>query len=237
VSDSGTDTATRPGPEAPAPRNSVLWIVIGVLAVLSAVIAALVIFSNAEAPAKKPEAAAAVRADDESLHVGSSDAPTKVVVYEDFASPQSREFEIASRDFLRIEAARGKVQVEYRPFAVGDDGYSTDALQAWAGVLGAGTPNQALAYHDVLFDRQPSTGSPTPSELVTWAEDKGISSQGVHAAMAQPDDALAAAAARAAQAAGATRPPMVVLGGTPLTADSPTGLADALQRRILELER
>ena len=221
--------------EAPAERNTVLLMALGALGVISAVIAALVIFSSGEGPADKPEAAAPVRAGEASLTVGRSDAPTKVVVYEDFASPESREFEIASRDFLRIEAARGSVQVDYRPFVAGSDAYSTDALQAWGGVLSAGTPKQALAFHDVLFDRQPSSGSPTPSELVTWAQDKGIDSRRVQAAMAQPADALAAAAARAAHEAGASRAPYVLLGDTPLSASSPTALADALQRRILAL--
>ena len=210
--------------------------VVGGLALISAVIAGLVIFSSGEGPADKPEAAAPIHAGDASLSVGKSDAASKVVVYEDFASPQSREFEMGSRDFLRIEAAQGTVQVEYRPFTTGAGGYSADALQAWGGVLAAGTPKQALAFHDVLFDRQPASGSPTPSELVTWAEDKGIHDKAVQAAMAQPGDALAAAAGQAAREAGATRPPFVVLDGKPLSADSPTALADALQRRILELE-
>jgi hypothetical protein len=54
--------------------------------------------------------------------------------------------------------------------------------------------------------------------------------------MAQPDDRLAADAARAARKAGATRPPLVLVDGSALKAASPTELADALQRRILELE-
>jgi protein-disulfide isomerase len=232
-----TQTVRDPDPEAPAARSTVLPYVIGGLALISAVIAGLVIFSSGEGPADKPEAAAPIRAGDASLSVGKTDAPSKVVVYEDFASPQSREFETGSRDFLRIEAAQGRVQVEYRPFATGSSGYTADALQAWGGVLTAGTPKQALAFHDVLFDRQPASGSPTPSELVTWAEDKGIHDKAVHAAMAQPGDALAAAADQAAREAGATRPPFVVLDGKPLAADSPTALADALQRRILELEQ
>ena len=230
-----SQTVRDPDPEAPAARSTVLPYVIGGLALISAVIAGLVIFSSGEGPADKPEAAAPARAGDVSLTVGRRDAPTRVVVYEDFGSPGSRELEMASRDFLRIEAAQGSVQVEYRPFAAGAGAYSTDALQAWGGVLSAGTPKQALAFHDVLFDRQPSSGSPTPSELVTWAEDTGIRAKSVHAAMAQPGDALAAAAGRAAREAGATHPPFVVLDGKTLSADSPTALADALQRRILEL--
>jgi len=214
----------------------VLLVVIGALAAISVVVAALVIFSSGEGPAEKPEPAAAVSAGDQSLVVGKSTAPVKVVVYEDFASPESRGFEIASRDFLRIEAARGSVQVEHRPFSASTADYSREALQAWAGVLRAGTPEQALAFHDVLFDRQPASGAPTPSELVTWARESGIRDDAVFEAMATPDEELVAAAGRAARDAGADTTPLVVLDGTPVTAGSPTDLADKVQRAILEKE-
>lgn len=214
-----------------------LLLVIGGLAAISVVIAALVVFSNSQAPAEKPEAAAPVRAGDQSVVVGRSGAPTKVVVYEDFASPESREFEIASRDFLRIGAARGRVQVEYRPFVASTAGYSSGAMQAWGAVLRAGTPKQALAFHDVLFDRQPSSGDFAADQLATWAEDAGIDDVDVLAAVSQPDEALVASANRAAREAGLRRPPLVLLDGVPLSAPSPTDLADALQRRVLGGER
>jgi protein-disulfide isomerase len=217
----------------------VLLVVIGALAAISVVVAALVIFSSGEGPAERPEPAAAVRAGEQSVVVGRGTAPTQVVVLEDYASPESRAFEIASRDFLRIEAARGSVQVEYRPFATGA-GYSRDAFLAWAGVLRAGTPDQALAFHDVLFDRQPDDASaepPTPRQLVTWAKDVGVRDDAVFAAMATDDEELVAHAARAAREAGADRTPLVLLDGEPVTAETPTGLADALQRAILRQER
>ena len=109
--------------------------------------------------------AAQVRVGEQAVIVGKDSAGTKVVVYEDFASPESRELAIASRDFLQIEAARGSVEVEYRPIAVEDDSYSRDAITAWAGVLRAGTPTQALTFHDELFDRQPDPGSDVMPEF------------------------------------------------------------------------
>ena len=218
-------------------RNRRLLITLAIVVVLSAVVAGFVIFSGGGDSTTAAPVAVPAKASGQALVVGSNDkAKYKVVVYEDFLCPYCRQFETSSRDFLRIEAAQGTVQVEYRPFTTGAGGYSADALQAWGGVLAAGTPKQALAFHDVLFDRQPASGSPTPSELVTWAEDNGIHDKAVQAAMAQPGDALAAAAGQAARQDGATRPPFVVLDGKPLSADSPTALADALQRRILELE-
>jgi protein-disulfide isomerase len=233
VSDTGTRTATRPDPEPPVERNNVLLIVVGVLTALSVVIAALVIFSEGGGSATKPVARAQVRAVDAALVVGKDDAPTKVVVYEDFASQPSRELDIASRDFLKIEAARGRVRVEYRPFATGTDPYSAQAMAAWTGVLSAGTPNQALTFHNLLFDRQPDPGSNVTPEFTSWAKEKGIDESKVLDAIGSPDQSLIAQGSDAATAAGVSGTPMVIVNGKPFTAATPVALADKLQRLLL----
>jgi protein-disulfide isomerase len=220
-------------PEAPAARNPVLLIVLGVLGVISAVIAGLVIFSSGEGPAQKPEAVAPVRAGDQAVLVGKSSAPTKVTVYEDFGDPESRALEIASRDFLRIDAAQGHVQVEYRPFVAGDDLYSADAGAAWVALLGSGTPKQALTFHDLVFDRQPEPGATEKPDFVSWAAATGINEKSVLDAMASPDATLTEGANQAAARAGITRAPVVLVDGKPVTADSPVALADKLQRMLL----
>jgi hypothetical protein len=230
-------TATPPDGETPQERNTVLLIVVGVLAAISVVVAALVIFSSGGEPAEKPAARAEVRATDHALVVGRDDASSKVVVYENLGSADSRELDLASRDFLRIEAARGQVQVTYVVYSPGDADYGAEALRAWAGVLSAGTPQQALAFKDVLLDRQSDAGTPTPSQLVEWAKDAGIRAADVHAAMARDNTTYVDAANQAASSAGARLGPLVVLDGKPLSADSPTALADRLQREVLARER
>ena len=57
-------------------------------------------------------------------------------------------------------ADKGTVQVEYRPFHLLQDDYSTRALSAWAAVLEQGTPKQALSFHDLLYDNQPYEAAP-----------------------------------------------------------------------------
>lgn len=220
-------------PEAPAARNPVLLIVIGVLVVLSAVIAGLVIFSSGEGPAQQPEAVAPVSAGDRAVLVGKSSAPTKVTVYEDFGDADSRALEIATRDFLRIDAAQGRVQVEYRPFVTGDDLYSREACAAWAAVLESGTPKQALTFHDLVFDRQPDPGSQEKPDFVSWAAARGFEGKSVLDALASPDARLVDGATQAAARAGVTRAPMVLVDGKPVTAASPVALADKLQRMLL----
>ena len=212
-----------------------LLIAVIALATLSVVIAALVIFSSGEEPARKPDPEAQVRAGEQAVIVGNESARTKVVVYEDFASQESRAFDIGSRDFLEIEAARGTVEVEYRPIAVEEDPYARVAIAAWAGVLRAGTPAQALSFHDMLFDRQPDAGAGAP-ELDTWARDAGIDDPDVLDAIEVEDTQVIAEANRAATQAGVTDTPTVLVDGEPLAAASPTALADKLQRLLLRAD-
>jgi protein-disulfide isomerase len=224
---------TSPEDEEP-PRGRRLLFILVALGVVSAVIAGVVIFSGggSTAPPEAPEAQ--LRANGESLTVGSADAPMKVVVYEDFGGRQSRDFETGSRDFLRVEAAQGKVQVEYRPFSLAD-GYSRSALEAWAAVLDGATPKQALAFHDELFDRQPPSGSaaPTASELEAWAVQAGVDKGLASDALERSDPEFVEAATRSARAAKVESAPAVLVDGNPFGSHNGLELADQLQRKIL----
>src|SRR5437762_1568377 len=91
-----------------------ILLVLAVLGAVSALVAGVVIFSSGETkPPKDP--VASLRVAGQALVVGRPSALTKVVVYDDFGSGPSREFETASRDFLLDEAAQDNVRVEYRP--------------------------------------------------------------------------------------------------------------------------
>jgi protein-disulfide isomerase len=145
-------------------RNRKILIVGVVLVVLAAVVAAGVLLSGGDKPASAGPAPKAVAAG-QALKVGDNpDAKVKVVVYEDFLCPYCREFEAATRSFIRKDAEEGKVLVEYRPFHLLQDEYSTRALTAWGAVLQKGTGRQALAFHDLLYDKQPyEQDAPTSS--------------------------------------------------------------------------
>lgn len=221
--------------ETPPQRSRLLFIVIAVVGTLSAVFAAVVIFSNSTAektPAKDP--VAQVRAGDHSMSIGMTKAETKVVVYEDFGSADSRTFEISSRDFLRIEAARGDVVVEYLPVTLADADYSAGALASWGVVLQQGRAQQALALHDLLFDVQPSPGDTARQEFSALARKAGVKDSGVLDSLRAPDEAWAASTRQEARAAGVSTTPSVRVDGKPLTASSPVALADELQRLVLK---
>jgi len=224
---------TSPEDEEP-PRSRRLLFILVALGVVSAAIAGVVIFSSGGSTAPPAEPEAKLRTSGESLTVGSSDAPTKVVVYEEFSNRRSRDFETASRDFLRVEAAQGRVLVEYRPFSVAD-GYSQRALEAWAVVLEGGTPKQALAFHDELFDRQPASGQapPAASDLEAWAGDAGVDKALASGLAERSDPEFVEAATRSARTAGVGAAPTVLVDGEPFGSGNGVELADQLQRKIL----
>jgi protein-disulfide isomerase len=227
---------TSPSSDADSPpeRNQRLLLVLGALAVVSAVIAGVVIFSSSgSTPAKEP--VAQVRTSGGALVEGRASAPRKIEVYDDFGDPASREFEIASRDFLEVEAAQGHVLVEHHPYSV-TAGYSRQALEAWAAVVGHGSATQAKVFHDELFDRQPAdqSAAPTPAELEAWADQVGVDKGVVSEALASPDSAFFDSARASARAAGIEQPPTVLVDGSTLGRGTGIELADQLQRRILD---
>ena len=229
-----TVSTTSEDGDGPPERSHRLLIGLVALGVVSVVIAAVVIFSSGGSTTRPEDPEAELRAGGESLIVGNPDAPNKVTVFEDFGDPHSRDFEVASRDFLQVEAAQGDVQVEYRPFPQ-TDGYSLLAIEAWAAVLEGGTAKHAMAFHDELFDRQPAVGEAPPSdaELEAWAVDVGVDEGLVSDALERPDPAFVEATVRSAGVAGVKTVPTVLIDGKPFGTGTGVELADQLQRKIL----
>ncbi len=225
-------TPSSPEEDGPPELSRRLLIGIAVLGVVSAVIAGVVIFSSGGSTKRAEDPVAKLRTSGESLIVGDSGAATEVVVYEDFGNRQSREFEIASRDFLEVEAAQGDVVVEYHPLPQAK-GYSLLATQAWAAVLANGTAKQAMAFHAELFDRQPADGAAAAAQLEEWAAAAGVDEGLVTDALEQPDSAFVEAARQSARAAGITSAPTVLIDEKPSGSGTGVELADQLQRKIL----
>jgi protein-disulfide isomerase len=217
-------------------RNRRLLITLAIVVVLSAVVAGFVIFSGSGDTTTASTASAPAKASGQALVVGKNDkAKYKVVVFEDFLCPFCRQFETSSRDFLRADAKKGTVQVEYRPFHLLQDDYSTRALSAWAAVLQQGTPAQALKFHDLLYDNQPyeqDPSKPGASKLASWAKKSGVTSKSVLAATGQSDGAFVSAADATATKAGVDGTPTVFVNGKQLTGSSVSDIVDNLERTI-----
>jgi protein-disulfide isomerase len=214
-----------------------LGLIAGIVIVIGAIIAAGVIFGGGSGKDATPvdQAKLQPRAGDHSLLIGPADAATKVVIYEDFQCPYCREFEMSSRDFLHEYAAKGKVQVEYRPFnLLSSLPYSERALDAFIAVLEKGTPGQALELHDALYDHQPyeqSSDSVSVDDIKGWVEDTGAGEAAV-SAIQDDHEAWFTAAMKAAKDAHVQGTPTVLVNGQPLQAPSVGAMATQLEQMI-----
>jgi len=190
-----------------------------VVAAVAAVIAGgFAVNSLRDDSAETAASAPAAGAGDHGLTIGPPSAPHQVVVYEDFLCPYCGEFEKASHAELARLADQGKVQVEYRPFVLLDrvGPYSGRATALWGLVLEHDGPEVAKAYHDLLFQQQPSESGPFPSteELVALAGEAGADVDALTASVdAGEGKAWAEAATDAALDAGVTGTPTVLLDG------------------------
>ncbi len=166
--------------------------------------------------------AAPAGASDYSLGVGDPDAPTEVVVYEDFLCPFCGQFEAASGEELQRLADAGQVYVEYRPLnflgRIGD--YSERATNAFAAVLDTEGPAVAKTFHDELFANQPSESGPFPDDdaLVDLAVEAGADEAAIRPAIEDLafEDWVSQATEEAAEA-GVTATPTILVDGEPFT--------------------
>jgi protein-disulfide isomerase len=220
--------------QATRERRRRLLITAGVVVVLALVVTIGVLLGGGGNTPSTAGTEVAAKAEGQALVVGTDPDAPKVVVYEDFLCPYCREFESSSRSTLRDAAAKGTVLVEYRPFHLLDDDYSTRALTAWAAVLQKGTPQQALRLHDLLFENQPYESDPDKpgvDDLVALARKAGVKDQAVLDAIGGDDRAFVDAAGTSATEAEVQGTPTVVVDGKQLQG-SPSQLADQLEQRF-----
>jgi protein-disulfide isomerase len=125
----------------------------------------------------KPATPPAGATDNFGMRIGDADAPKEIVVYEDFLCPFCGQLEATVRDQLSAAVEAGEVSVEYRPlgFLARTSDYSPESANAFAVVLDAAGPEVATAFHDLLFDNQPSEQGPFPDadDLVDLAVEAG----------------------------------------------------------------
>lgn len=169
------------------------------------------------------------------LVIGKPTAKVKVVVYEDFLCPYCREFEESTRDFLHAAAAKGKVEVEYRPFHLLPEHYSTDALNAFYGVLKSSKALAALKFHDSLYDNQPyetASSFPDAAKLAQWAKAAGADGASAQTAVTAGDPTFQKAMDALAKASGLTGTPTIFVNGRQLQGASISAMADNLETTI-----
>ena len=222
---------------ARAERNRRIAIVGAVVAVLAVIVAAGFWYtSGSDSGGPAAATTAETSAGDHSLVVGdNAQAKVKVVVYEDFLCPFCHEFEESSRDFLHAAAAKGKVEVEYRPFHLLQPQYSLDALNAFGAALKSATPTEALRFHDVLYDKQPyenASSFPGADDLASWAKGVGVDGDTVSAAVSADDKTYADAADALATKAKVPGTPTIFVNGKTLAGSSVAQMVENLQTMI-----
>jgi len=202
-------------------RNRRLALVAGIVVLLGAIVAAGAWYGGGGGSdaSRSSKGAESVVAGDASLKVGDPDAPVKVVVYEDFLCPYCRELEVSTRDFLRENADKGRVYVEYHPInLLRQYDYSAKAMNAWAAVLKHASPQDALELHNLFFDKQPyeQDADGHIGDIEGWAKDVVGDNSKVLDAMKSQDTAFFATAQRAMTDDNINSTPTVFLNGKEL---------------------
>jgi len=218
-------------------RNRRVALVAGIVVLLGAIIAGGTWYSSGGGSDKPGDATAAhVAAGELGLQVGKSDAPVKVVIYEDFQCPFCRELEASTRTFLRENAAKGKVYVEYQPInLLGDLPYSAKALNAFAAVLHSASPEAALKLHDLLYDNQPyeqDSAKVTDSQIAAWVKQAGGDNATVREAMKTRDATYFNVVNQLMASQGIQSTPTVLVNGKPLPPTSVAAMVSAIEKAV-----
>jgi protein-disulfide isomerase len=220
-------------------RKRRLALVVGIVVLLGAIVAGGAWYSSGgSAEPSTSSVTPQVKAGELGLQVGKSDAPVKVVIYEDFQCPFCRELESSTRTFLRENAAKGKVYVEYQPIhLLRDLPYSTRALNAFAAVLHSASPQAALKLHDLLFDNQPyeqDSGKVTDSQIAAWVKQAGGDNATVRESMKTPDETYFNVVNQLMASKGIQSTPTVFVNDQELPATSVTDMVGAIEKAVTD---
>lgn len=101
-------------------------------------------------------------------------------IYEDFQCPACRSLEEVSGPTIKNLAAEGKVKVVFRPLTIfGSEPTKSNSVRA-AAAARCVPAGQWVAYHDKLFEEQPSETVEgfAIDDLVAWGKDVGITDPG-----------------------------------------------------------
>jgi protein-disulfide isomerase len=230
-------TAAIRSAQARKERNRRVGLIAGIVVLLCAVVAGGTWYaSGTGAKTTSGSDEVTVTAGATSLGVGDASAPVKVVIYEDFQCPYCRELESSTKDFLRENAAKGKVYVEYQPInLLSQLPYSEKALNAWAAVLKHASPQAALKLHDLFYEHQPyeqDSAKVSDSQIAGWVKEAGGDNAAVRAAMATKNQAFFAAAQQVMDDTGLRGTPTIFVDGKELPAASVPDLVSQIEDAV-----
>lgn len=102
-------------------------------------------------------------------------------IYEDFQCPACRELERVSGPTFKNLAAEGLAKVVFHPITIfSQEPMRSNSVRAGAASRCVADGRQWLAYHDALFEHQPSESAEgfTTGQLVQWGKDAGVTDPG-----------------------------------------------------------
>lgn len=172
--------------------------------------------------------------------LGDPDAPVTVTIYEDFLCPFCGDLEAALSSWLPEYVEDGTVRVVYQPLAFLDrysqgTEYSTRTVSAYGAVLDVAGPEVASRFHDLLFENQPEEGTDglSDDELVDLAVEAGATRDRVAGPIEQRKfEQWVRNATDAANRAGVSSTPTVMVDGEPLEATTIDALVKELDEAV-----
>jgi protein-disulfide isomerase len=219
------------------------WVFAAGGAIIAVLVVAIVVglVNAATSPAGGGTAAGAIvkpagATADGALTVGDSDARVRLEVFVDYMCPFCGRFEHANGGEMVRLVRDGTVRLELHPLSFLDKAsagseYSTRAANAVATVADR-APDQLLAFHKALFDRQPAEGTSglSDAEIAALARDAGVPDPVVDAFAGRHFVPWVAASTTAAFDGGISGTPTVRINGTAFTGElySAGGLTQAV---------
>ncbi|WP_113698667.1 DsbA family protein [Nonomuraea lactucae] len=100
-------------------------------------------------------------------------------IYEDFQCPACRQLESVSGQTFKNLAAEGKAKVVYHPITIfSQEPTRSNSLRAGAAARCVADGKQWMAYHDLLFENQPSETAEgfKIDQLLAWGKEAGVTS-------------------------------------------------------------
>jgi protein-disulfide isomerase len=219
-------------------RNRRVALVVGIVVVLGAIVAAGAWLGGGSSKdsTATDSSSQGLAAGPASLKMGKPDAPVKVVIYEDFLCPFCRELEVSTRDFLKENADKGRVYVEYQPInLLRQYDYSARALNAFAAVLKHGSLADALKLHTILYDNQPyeqTADQVSEAQITDWVKQAAGDNAEVLDAMKTQDKAFFDAAQKAMDEANVQSTPTVYVNGKQLPVVAVTQMVKDIETAV-----
>ncbi|MFB4275018.1 MULTISPECIES: DsbA family protein [unclassified Nonomuraea] len=159
-----------------------------------------------------------------------------VDIYEDFQCPACKELERVSGQTFKNLAAEGKAKVVFHPITIfSQEPTKSNSVRAGAASRCVADGKQWLAFHDLLFENQPSETAEgfLPDQLKQWGKEAGVTAPGFDECVTSQKHAQAqlAYSKKVSEEQKLTHTPTVKLNGTEIDNQvlfSPSQLRDEI---------